>query len=112
MPDPIISIAISPSPDTHCDTETIKVALNLLLSNALKLASSANTPVIEFGMETQMDTTVFYTRNNGTGFDLGEDSSLLSMFRRLQAGTEFAGAGIALLTATIIVQRQWRQIVD
>ena len=100
-----IAVNIAASPHLRGDLEIIQVALNALLSNALRLAASAQSPAIAFGAELQKDESVFYVRNNGNGFDLGQDQTLLGLFRRLQAGTEFAGAGIALLTATLIIHR-------
>ena len=89
----------------RCDPDTIKIALNCLLSNALKLSGSATTPTVEFGMDTINGSDCFYVRSNGIGFELETEEHLTALFRRLQTGTEMTGAGIALLTAAMIVHR-------
>lgn len=98
-----VIININPASSIRCDVETMKVALNALLSNALKLSASTERPTIDFGLDPQSGPGCFYVRSNGSGFGLDKDQSLLSLFRQLQSRAELAGAGIALLTAAVII---------
>lgn len=104
-PETNIVIRSGPTHTVSCDPEMMQIAIGHLLANALQLSNSVAAPEIEFGTSMMGASPVFHLRNNGTGFDLGTDSGLLSMFRRLQAGSEFSGAGINLLCATAIIHR-------
>jgi light-regulated signal transduction histidine kinase (bacteriophytochrome) len=94
----------------HCsrvfaDSDLMKVALESLLKIATKLTARNADTVIEFAERPHESTVAYALRISGTGLDLGTDQSLLAMFRRLQAGNEFAGAGTALLVAIMIIHR-------
>jgi light-regulated signal transduction histidine kinase (bacteriophytochrome) len=102
---PAPAVQISACSPALADSKLMKIALESLLKIASKLAERATGTVIEFA-EQQGEKFVVYTfRIGGTGFDLGADQSLSGMFRRLQAGNEYAGAGIALLEVIMIIQR-------
>lgn len=100
-----ISVNVTASSSIVGDPQMLEIAISNLLANAIALAKSASAPEIEFGASFANSSPVFHIRNNGTGFDLGTDQTLLALFRRLQSGSEFAGAGIGLLIATAIVHR-------
>jgi light-regulated signal transduction histidine kinase (bacteriophytochrome) len=100
-----IRVNVTASGNVVCDPQIMEIAISNLLANAIALAKNASAPEIEFGVNVVNSSPVFHVRNNGTGFDLGTDPTLLALFRRLQAGQEFTGAGIGLLIATAIVYR-------
>ena len=102
---PEITMKVADDHYASCDRELTKNALTALLINALKLARSSQAPMIEFGKDSYNGNPCFFVTNNGTGFDLGLNQSLLALFRCLQSGSELAGTGIALLTATMIIHR-------
>jgi len=101
-----VIVNIHPTSSIICDATSIQIVLNALMANALKLSGVAQQPMIEFGAAPDDAQRCFYVRSNGSGFDLGPDQSLLTLFRRLQSSADLAGSGIALLTAFMMIYQQ------
>ncbi|HEY0591380.1 MAG TPA: MASE3 domain-containing protein [Thermoanaerobaculia bacterium] len=87
------------------DPGLARVAVENLISNALKFTSKQESPRIEIGSRRDGDTETFYVRDNGAGFDPARVSRLFSPFGRLHDQSEFAGTGIGLMTVRRIVER-------
>ncbi|VAX06047.1 diguanylate cyclase/phosphodiesterase (GGDEF & EAL domains) with PAS/PAC sensor(s) [hydrothermal vent metagenome] len=94
---------------TSCDENLIHIALENMLSNAVKYSSKNKHAVIEFGCQQQDGKTVFYIRDNGVGFDMQYADKLFSAFQRLH-GNEFEGTGIGLATVQRIIHRHGGKI--
>ena len=53
---------------------------------------------------------VYTVQDNGVDFDMAYSSKLLGTFRRLHTPSEFAGAGMGLVTVQRIISRHGGQI--
>jgi len=91
------------------DRNLIQVALVNLLGNSWKFTANAKQPNIRFGRKTDADS-VFYVRDNGSGFDMSAADQLFVPFRRLHRDDEFEGTGIGLATVYRVVARHGGQI--
>ncbi len=98
-----VSIQIQEGLDAEGDPKLLEVLLENLLSNAWKFTQAVDDPVIEVGATEQGDTTEFYVRDNGVGFDMAYADKLFAPFQRLHDEEDFEGTGIGLATVQRIV---------
>jgi PAS domain S-box-containing protein len=85
------------------DARLLRVVLENLLGNAWKFTSRSHAPLVEVGR--LEDSSVFFVRDNGVGFDMAYASKLFGAFQRLHTEAEFPGTGIGLATVRRIVAR-------
>jgi light-regulated signal transduction histidine kinase (bacteriophytochrome) len=90
----------------HGDPVLLATTLENLLGNAWKFTAGRAGARIEFGR----DTTGYFVRDNGAGFDMAYAAKLFGVFQRLHSPDEFAGTGIGLATVERIVQRHGGRI--
>jgi PAS domain S-box-containing protein len=91
----------------HCRADPVllkQVWLNLL-ANALKYSRKRDPAVIEIGCTGRPDETVFYVRDNGTGFDMQHAGKLFGVFQRLHRMEDYEGTGVGLATVQRIIHR-------
>jgi light-regulated signal transduction histidine kinase (bacteriophytochrome) len=81
-----------------------------LIGNALKYSARVESPRVEVGSETHDGTPLYYVRDNGVGFDMAYAERLFKPFERLHPQSDFAGAGIGLALAGMIVGRHGGRI--
>jgi PAS domain S-box-containing protein len=81
-----------------------------LLSNAVKYSSLKEKPVIKVGMKKQGDETIYYIKDNGTGFDMQYYNKLFGVFQRLHDSYEFEGTGVGLALVKRILVRHGGKI--
>ena len=86
------------------DRRLVSIALDNLLTNALKYSSKSESPRIAFGTTLKSSIEVFYVRDNGVGFNMQYAHKLFTPFQRLH-GAEFEGTGIGLATVQRVINR-------
>lgn len=84
------------------DHKLLKIALENLISNAIKYSSKNKFAKIQFGK--LKDENVFFVKDNGVGFDMQFSDKLFGAFQRLHEG-EFDGSGIGLATVKRIIMK-------
>ncbi len=87
------------------DPHLLKVMLQNLLENAWKYSRKQTTTHIEFGRTNRDGRSVFFMRDNGTGFNMAYVQKLFQPFQRLHDMTEYPGTGIGLATVQRIISR-------
>jgi signal transduction histidine kinase len=101
----IIEINIKELSDVSVDENLIIQVWVNLISNALKYSRNKEKTVIEIGSKMEKETTVFYIKDNGTGFDMKYAGKLFGVFQRLHKARDFEGIGIGLANVNRIVTR-------
>ncbi|NYT17535.1 MAG: GHKL domain-containing protein, partial [Methanomicrobiales archaeon] len=76
-----------------------------LISNAVKFTRHTDHPRIEIGARTEEGGTVYFVRDNGTGFDMQYADKLFKPFQRLHTSPEYEGSGIGLAIVYRIIRR-------
>ncbi len=87
------------------DTRLLSLAMQNLLDNAFKYSAKQPHPRIEVGAMQIRGDTVYYVRDNGSGFDTRYADRLFKPFHRLHRQDEFPGSGVGLATVLRIIER-------
>jgi signal transduction histidine kinase len=111
-PERQVEFVIAPDLTVQADQHLLHVVLENLLGNAWKFTAQSQPARIELGRlsfsETEPeieDTTIYFVRDNGAGFDPTYANRLFSPFQRLHSASLFSGTGIGLATVKRIIQR-------
>ncbi|MBE8967617.1 hypothetical protein IQ277_15555 [Nostocales cyanobacterium LEGE 12452] len=105
QPERQVEFIITPGLVANGDTHLLRIVLENLLGNAWKFTGKHQKARIEFGLLQQNDTSMYFVRDDGTGFDMAYIDKLFGAFQRLHAMTEFEGTGIGLATVQRIIHR-------
>jgi signal transduction histidine kinase len=92
------------------DRRMLAIALDNLIGNAWKFTSERLDASITVGENKQNGESVFFVRDNGVGFDMGESEKLFGTFQRLRTSANFEGYGIGLANVRRIVSRHGGRI--
>ncbi len=104
-PERHVEFTIWPNLIATGDPRLLQVALENLIGNAWKFTRHRPCAVIEFGQIETNDDTVYFIKDNGSGFDMQFANSLFGAFQRLHRDEEFEGTGIGLATVQRVIQR-------
>lgn len=104
-----VDIRIGEALHAHADRQLMAIVLDNLLGNAWKYTSQRENARIEFDKHVREGQTVFFVRDNGTGFDMRYASKLFMPFQRLH-GSDYPGTGIGLATVQRIIHRHGGRI--
>jgi PAS domain S-box-containing protein len=94
-------------PFLECDAALMKIAIQNLVSNALKYTRPRAKAIIEIGMESGNTggRQKIFVRDNGVGFNMKHADQLFGVFQRLHRVEDFDGTGIGLATVQRIIQK-------
>jgi signal transduction histidine kinase len=96
--------------EAYADARLMRIVMDNLLRNAWKYTAHNDHARIEFGVESKDGRTVFFVRDDGSGFDQRSADRLFQPFQRLHSAAEFPGNGIGLATVRRIVERHGGQV--
>lgn len=99
-----VEFAIAPGVSANGDERLLRLVMDNLLRNAWKFTSKQPEARIEFG-RANGDTSPFFVRDNGVGFDMAYAGKLFGVFQRLHSTGEFAGSGVGLAIVQRVVNR-------
>ncbi len=105
-----LEVRIGELPPCHGDAALLKQVWLNLLSNALKYSKNRDPAVVEIGSTSEHGQSIYYVRDNGTGFDMRYASKLFGVFQRLHRQEEFAGTGVGLAIVHRILTRHGGRI--
>jgi signal transduction histidine kinase len=94
----------------YADASLLRIVMENLLRNAWKYTSRHDHARIEFGQTTKNGLTVYFVKDDGSGFDPRSADRLFQPFQRLHSVGEFPGNGIGLATVRRIVQRHGGEV--
>jgi PAS domain S-box-containing protein len=100
-----VEIRFGELPPCEGDSALLRQVWINLISNALKYTRQRDLAVIEIGGERQGGATIYFVRDNGTGFDMRYAHKLFGVFQRLHRPEEYEGTGVGLAIVQRIVHR-------
>jgi PAS domain S-box-containing protein len=100
-----IEIRIADLPPCQADPALVKQVWINLLSNALKYTGKRDNAFVEIGCSRNNGHTVFFVRDNGTGFDMKYANKLFGVFQRLHRAEDYDGTGVGLAIVQRVVHR-------
>lgn len=105
MDDRKINFTLLRMPTAYGDRAMLKQVVVNLISNAVKFTAQEDVAQIEVGSFSKDQSTVFYVKDNGVGFDMKYIGKLFAPFQRLHKSKDFPGTGIGLALVQRIVHR-------
>lgn len=105
-----VDIQIGDLPPVHADRTLLRQVYQNLISNALKFTRDVAHPTIQIGSATLEETTAYFVRDNGIGFDMKYAEELFGIFRRLDNGKAYEGTGVGLAIVDRIVRKHGGRI--
>jgi signal transduction histidine kinase len=104
-PDRRVEIKCGDLPPCLGDRSLLKQVWVNLLANALKYSRGRSPAIIEIGSRREGATTVYFVRDNGTGFDMRYSQKLFGVFQRLHRAEDYEGTGVGLAIVHRVVTR-------
>ena len=98
-------ISLSSSDPCYADTSLLQQVLVNIISNAIKYSAKTKHPHVEIASITKHNEIMYYTKDNGAGFDMQYADKLFGVFQRLHRENDFEGTGIGLATVKRIIVR-------
>ena len=92
-------------PPCYADASLLEQVLINIVSNAIKYSSKTERPQIEINSITKDNEIIYYTKDNGAGFDPQYADRLFGVFQRLHSEEDYEGTGIGLATVRRIITR-------
>jgi PAS domain S-box-containing protein len=100
-----VEISMGDLPPCQADSGLLRQVWMNLLSNALKYTRKCEVARIEIGWQEQDGESVYFVRDNGTGFDMQYAGKLFGVFQRLHRSEEYEGTGVGLAIVQRIIHR-------
>ena len=105
-----VRITVGDLPASDGDPSLLKQVWVNLLSNAVKYTRKREHAVIEIGCDTRAGRTVFFIRDNGSGFDMRYAAKLFGVFQRLHRAEDYEGTGVGLAIVQRVIHRHGGRI--
>lgn len=99
------SITVHPLGMATVDSGLMYQVFINLIGNAIKYSSQKEKPVIEIGCRHEKEETIYFVKDNGSGFDMKYYDKLFGVFQRLHDANEFEGTGVGLALVKRIITR-------
>ncbi len=109
-PDRKVKFSITEGIVAAGDPMLLRMALENLIGNAWKFTQEREGARIEFGVMQKNSKTIYYVRDNGTGFDMKYADKIFDPFQRLDNAMAFSGTGIGLASVKRIIHRHGGEI--
>lgn len=103
-------VIIESLPAAYADRVMMRQVIVNLLGNAIKYASKKTAPEIEIGFNDEQESTVYYVKDNGAGFNMAYADKLFGVFQRLHSMEDFEGSGVGLALAKRIILKHKGEI--
>lgn len=103
--DRTLNFIITPGIIAQGDSRMLEICMRNLLGNAVKYTSKNEDGSIEFGKLCKDGEDIYYIKDNGVGFAMGNAKNLYVPFCRLHTESEFEGTGIGLATVHRIIEK-------
>ncbi len=104
-PDRAVDVKIQDGLRVRGDARLMSLVLGNLLDNAWKYTAKEEYAHVEFGAFEKDSETVYYVKDNGTGFDMKYAHKLFAPFKRLHSDKEFYGTGVGLAIVERAIKR-------
>jgi len=92
-------------PPAEGDRVMVRRVFEHLITNAFKFTQHRRNAVVELGTYEKNDSTAYFVRDNGAGFDMDYADKLFGVFERLHDPSEFEGTGVGLAIVERVVRR-------
>ncbi|MBA3665380.1 MAG: PAS domain S-box protein [Bacteroidetes bacterium] len=102
--------SVSDLPEAYADFNLMIQVFQNLISNAVKYSSLKKEPVVTISSLQNDNNTVYYVKDNGSGFDMKYYDKLFGVFQRLHSQEEFEGTGVGLTIVKRIVDKHHGKI--
>ncbi len=109
-PERHIEVTVGTLPPCVADRAMLRQVFANLIDNAVKYTRYTSEPRIEVGAFSRDSRTVYYVRDNGTGFDVAYAAKVFAPFQRLHKPEEYEGSGIGLAIVDRIIRRHGGEI--
>jgi PAS domain S-box-containing protein len=100
-----IKVEVVALPPMRGDREMLQRVWMNLLDNAIKFTGHKESALIEVGSYPEAESTVYFVKDNGAGFDMTYVGKLFGVFQRLHGPEDFPGTGAGLAIVKRIVGR-------
>lgn len=105
-----IELRIGHLPRCSGDPALLKQVWINLISNAFKYTVKNQAAMVEIGCEMKPEGSIFFVRDNGTGFDMRYADKLFGVFQRLHRAEDYEGTGVGLAIVQRIIHRHGGRI--
>jgi len=106
-----VEISIGQLPPCRGDANLLEQVFVNLVGNGIKYSRGRTPARIEIGSRADADgQTVYFVKDNGTGFDMNYAHKLFGVFQRLHRSEDYEGTGVGLAIVQRIVHRHGGRI--
>jgi light-regulated signal transduction histidine kinase (bacteriophytochrome) len=104
-PDKPPEVTIAKLPVIDGDPALIRIAMEQLVSNAMKFSKRNPAPKICFGADDRDGENIIWIKDNGVGFDMQYGNKLFQIFQKLQKDADFDGHGVGLALVRRVAEK-------